>query len=242
MRRLLLLVLLLATTAGCREPVLSARSEAEANDALEVLIRAGLDARKAAGRKGFDVTVPADRMEEALSTLSASGLPREAPPGLAELFGEPGLVPTGLEEQVRYHRALEGELARTLGAVEGVAGARVHLALPFAGRRRPGDAPPAPVKAGVLVHALPGRATSLRLRTDELQRLVAGAVAGLAPEDVSVVVTEPPPPRRRPRRAGRRLGLRHALLAGGGATVACGVGLTALVVVRRRRRAPMEEA
>lgn len=226
----------LSLLGGCRDAVLTHRPEAEANAALGALAAAGLDARKAAaGRDGFDVTVDTGDLDRAVAILHAAGLPRGAHPGLAELFGKPGLVASGLEEQVRYQRALTGEIASTLLKLDGVRDARVNLALPVA---RPDPefeptAPAPPVKASVLVSARPGRGEALRAERDAIRRLVAGAVAGLDPGSVTVVVVEAAaPPARRPT-AGRRP-VHGGLVVFGGVSLAAGLALCALVLLRRR--------
>src|SRR5918911_489220 len=47
-----------------------------------------------------------------------------------ELFDEQKLGASDFQLQVTYQRALEGEIARTIGAVHGVSGAQVQLVLP----------------------------------------------------------------------------------------------------------------
>ncbi|RMG21744.1 MAG: hypothetical protein D6729_00050 [Deltaproteobacteria bacterium] len=239
--RPLALALLLALLGGCREPVLTARPEEEANAALAVLAAAGFDAEKVPqGKAGFDVTVDAGDLERAVSVLAAAGLPRPEVPGLAELFAEPGLVPTGLEEHVRYHRALSGELTETLLGLPGVVDARVHIALPLPSGHLTRE-PPRPEKASVLLRSAPGATVSQA----DVQALVAGAVPALSPERVSVVVVpigrpEPPPaptasgaPAPGPRSDTPRL----AVALGGGIVALCGLALSGLLLLRRRRGA-----
>ncbi len=238
--RVLWLLALTLLLGACRQPVVTHRAEGEANAALEALAGAGIDARKVdAGRDGFDVTVPGSALERSLAILHAAGLPRPKGSGFATLFADPGLVPTGVEERARYQRALAGELAHTLEALDGVREARVHLALPVPvsgpGRDR---APPAPAKASVLLSARPGTGAALRGREPAVRALVAGAVVGLDPAAVTVVVVEAaapgaPPPRPPHLRAA-------GLLAGGGTAVALGLCLAGVLVLRRR--APPAEA
>ncbi len=124
---------LLLLLAACGDEVLLHRlDEPQANQVLVALGEAGLPARKQ--REGsddgtFTVAVRPSDAAAARSLLSARDLPRTRSPGFSELFGSPGLVPTPLEEHARYLHALSGELARTLEALDGVVGARVHLAL-----------------------------------------------------------------------------------------------------------------
>lgn len=239
---LALVVALALGLSGCRQDVVTHRSETEANAALEALAAAGIDARKvSAGRSGFDVTVPGGALEHALSVLHAAGLPRPKGTGFDALFADPGLVPTGVEERARYQRALAGELARTLDALDGVREARVHLAMPVPAADDgldPGPAPPS--KASVLLSARPGAGARLRKRATSIRALVAGAVVGLDPSAVTVVVVETRAP------AAPKVPKAHleaaGLLAGGGSAVILGLGLVGMLVVRRSRRPPTEEA
>src|SRR6218665_2983031 len=47
-----------------------------------------------------------------------------------ELFNNTDFSTTEFTQKINYQRALQGELARTISAIEGVASARVHLVLP----------------------------------------------------------------------------------------------------------------
>jgi type III secretion protein J len=231
----LLLSVALAFLAGCHEAVLTARPEDEANTALAALSRSGVGARKVdAGRGSFDVRVPARDFERSLEILEGVGLPRAKEPGLAELFPEPGLVPSATEERVRYHRALAGELGASLRRLSGVREARVHLALPMEQPRRLDRAPVVPAKASVLILAEPGRHGELEIRAYAMRQLVAGAVVGLEVEDVSVVVTEAAPLPPSPARAEYPGLPRPALLAGGVGTLLAGLLLVGALLIRRR--------
>jgi type III secretion protein J len=119
------------------------------------------------------------------------------------VFGRGGLLPTATEEHALYLHALAGELARSIGAVEGVVGARVHLAIPAPDPLRPGERP-AP-RAAVLVRCRPAACEAVRALEPGFRSLVAGAADRLEPDAVAVVVTEaapapvaPPPPARTP--------------------------------------------
>ncbi len=186
----LLAAALLALLTGCEATIASGLSESQANSVVVALDGQGIGATKAPGAgagDGWDIRVPNDDVGSALSVLRAQGLPREPTPGLAEVFGEPTLVPTATEERARYVAAQSGELARSLEGMEGVLGARVHLAIP-GGREIAFDAEPTPPSASVLLRTRAGASV------DELavQALVAGAVPELAPEGVAVVTVEVP--------------------------------------------------
>ena len=78
----------------------------------------------------MNVIHPPGDASRAQRLLSERELPRPRPPGFGEVFGKGSLVPTPTEEHALYLHALAGELARSLEAIDGVVGARVHLGLP----------------------------------------------------------------------------------------------------------------
>jgi type III secretion protein J len=232
--RITLLLFLLPVLAGCGDEALLHRlDEPQANQVLVALAEAGLEARKE--REGsddgtFTVSVRPAEAGVARSLLSARDLPRSRSPGFSELFGSPGLVPTPLEEQARYLHALSGELARTLEGLDGVVGARVHLALPVLDPLRP-DARRTP-RASILIKCRPDARGRLEEQADGLRRMVAGAADGLEPASVAVVVAEAsasPPARVQVPRISR------TWLAGSALALAVVLGAIALSMGRRRR-------
>ena len=90
---------------------------------------------------------------------------------------------TEFEQRVSYQRALQGELARTICALQEVEGCRVHLVLPkrslFLGREQE-------ARASVLVRL---RRELSRRQVEGIVHLVAASVPGLRPERVTVVDT-----------------------------------------------------
>jgi len=131
---LVALVMFLALACvACEATIASQLSENQANGVVVALDTQGIGASKepSVGRgESWDVRVPNDDVGPALAVLRALDLPREQAPGLAEVFGEPTLVPTATEEQARFLAAQSGELARSIESMDGVLNARVHLAIP----------------------------------------------------------------------------------------------------------------
>jgi type III secretion protein J len=233
MARLASSVALLLLLPACGDEVLLHRlEEPQANQVLVALGDAGLPARKE--RDGsedgaFSVVVRPSEAAAARSVLSARDLPRARSPGFSELFGSAGLVPTPLEEHARYLHALSGELARTLESLDGVLGARVHLALPAPDPLRP-DARRTP-RASILVKCRPDAHGRLDAQAEGLRRLIAGAAEGLDPASVSVLVSEvasPPSPRAPEPKIPR------GWLAGSALALAVFLGAGALTLGRRR--------
>lgn len=180
---------------GCRSPVQTGLSEDEANSVIVALHRVDIGAEKRR-QEGFsetpqyEVLVADDALGEALGVLSAQKLPARTEPGLREVFGGGGLVPTATEERARYTAALGGELSRSIAGMDGVLTARVHVAL---GDRRDfalDEAPPAP-RASVLVEHL---RDGPPIDEGAVRALVAGAVQGMPAENVAVVAVAVAPP------------------------------------------------
>jgi flagellar M-ring protein FliF len=134
------------------------------------------------GPDGTTLRVPASAVHETRLSLAAEGLPVGSGVGF-EIFDTQRFGESEFVEQVQYLRALEGELSRTIGALEGVESARVHLVLPertlIGGRGRN-------ARASIVVAMRGVR----RLREDQVRgivHLVAGSVRDLEPANVTVV-------------------------------------------------------
>jgi flagellar M-ring protein FliF len=130
---------------------------------------------------GGSVLVPSDKLDAARLETAAQGLPRNARLGF-ELFDTPNWAGSDFSEKVNYQRALEGELERTLQTLSEVEAVRVHLVLPreslFSEQERES-------KAAVIVKTRGG--TLSREAQQAIPQLVASAVDGLRPENVTVV-------------------------------------------------------
>ena len=98
-----------------------------------------------------------------------------------ELFDEAKLGASQFQLQVTQQRALEGEIARTLGGVSGVSGATVHLVLPqddlFADTQTPATASVALANSGDMLE--PGAVRGIA-------QLVSSSVKGLKPDAVTI--------------------------------------------------------
>ena len=80
--------------------------------------------------KSGAILVPQDKVRAARVQLAGQGLPQSAGAGMESMEGQSTFGTSQFMETARYQHALETELARTVGQVQGVASARVHLALP----------------------------------------------------------------------------------------------------------------
>ncbi|CAB3902862.1 Flagellar M-ring protein [Achromobacter mucicolens] len=131
---------------------------------------------------GTALLVPADRIYDARLQLASQGLPRGGSVGF-ELMDNARFGASQFAEQINYQRGLEGELARSIEAMNTVQHARVHLAMPrqslFVRERQ------APT-ASVLLNLYPGRSLS-DAQVSAISWLVASSVPELTAESVSIV-------------------------------------------------------
>ena len=129
------------------------------------------------------VQVAAGQLHESRLKLATEGLPKASGFGFELLEQDQGLGTSRLIEDARYHRAIEGELARSVATLDSVESARVHLALPrqsvfVRDRTRP--------TASVLVNLYAGRSLD-ESRVAGIVHLVSSSIPDLEPEAVTVV-------------------------------------------------------
>jgi flagellar M-ring protein FliF len=131
---------------------------------------------------GGSIYVARSRVLDARMMLSAEGLPSRGSIGY-EIFDEPdALGQTQFQQNINRLRALEGELARTISSLDGVASARVHLVLPerqlFA---RETEQP----SASIVIQLRRDELTTGQVRA--IRNLVASATPGLSANRVTIL-------------------------------------------------------
>lgn len=131
--------------------------------------------------RGNSIFVPSDQRDVMRMTLAEQGLPATSTAGYELLDTLTGFGTTAQMFDAAYWRAREGELARTILAWPQIKSARVHIANPVA---KPFSKVGVPV-ASVTVKMTSGALSRDRVRA--LRFLVASAVAGLSPDDVSII-------------------------------------------------------
>ncbi len=156
-------------------------TDKDAGNVLEALQKAQIpyQVEQATGA----VLVPSSKVHDARLKLAELGLPKGGGVGFELLEKDQGFGTSQFLEAARYQHALEGELARTIGALGGVQDARVHLAIPkesvfVRDREHP--------TASVLINLYPGRALENE-SVAAIVHLVASSVPHLSPNDVTVV-------------------------------------------------------
>jgi flagellar M-ring protein FliF len=130
---------------------------------------------------GAIVLVPKDAVTRLRMKLAESGLPKGGGVGY-EIFDKSDVLgATSFVQNINHLRALEGELSRTIRAIDRVAAARVHLVLP----ERPLFSRERQEPSASIVLKLRGSLEAQQVRA--IRHLVASAVNGLKPTRVSVV-------------------------------------------------------
>src|ERR1041384_332998 len=162
------------------KPLFTGVSAEDAAVIVQKLKESGVEYRRP--ETGGSVLVPSARLADLRLTMAAAGLPKSGRIGF-ELFDKVNLGATEFTEHVKYRRALEGELERTIMTLAEVDQARVHLTFPkesvFLESQQP-------AKASVLVRLRPGAHLSPQ-NVIAVNHLVASAVEGLAPDAVTVL-------------------------------------------------------
>ncbi len=131
---------------------------------------------------GQAILVPEKDVHETRLALASEGLPSGGGIGF-EIFDEQRFGESEFSEKVKYHRALEGELSRTISHLEGVKSSRVHLVLPM---RSLFEEESDRASASVVLRLVPG----WKMRDDQVRgivNLVASSVRGLDTERVTLV-------------------------------------------------------
>ena len=115
--------------------------------------------------------------------LAKDGLPSGGSIGYEMFDRGDGLAATEFQQKINETRAMEGELGRTIRAIHGVRGARVHLVLP---RREPFAREQQDAQASVML-TMAGAQRLDREGVQAVLNLVAAAVPGLRPHNIAVV-------------------------------------------------------
>jgi flagellar M-ring protein FliF len=130
---------------------------------------------------GAMIMVPRDRVARLRMKLAEGGLPKGGGVGYEIFDRSDTLGATSFVQNVNHLRALEGELARTIRAIERIQTARVHLVLP----ERQLFSRDRPEPSASIVLRVRGMLEPQQVRA--IRHLVASAVNGLKPERVSVI-------------------------------------------------------
>jgi type III secretion protein J len=174
--------------AGCgRVDLYTSLSEQQANEVAAVLLAAEIDADKHISEtKAWAVRIEKADLPRAMDVLEGAGVPRAHAPTMAELFKKDGFISSPLEERARFISATQSGLEQTIGRMNGVLDARVHLAMP---ERDPLTDAIVPPSAAVMVRYAQDAKFAENGGVGNVKALVRDAVEGLAPERITVVAT-----------------------------------------------------
>src|ERR1700742_908577 len=144
--RLALVCMLCGMVAACKVQLYSGLTQADANEMLAVLLRAGIGAETVVNKEDMSLQVEQSQIDRAIELLNAHGLPRPKTTSLGDVFKQEGLISSPLEQRARFIYAMSEELSRTLSQLDGVITARVHIVIP---ERRPNEQTSSPPSAAI---------------------------------------------------------------------------------------------
>jgi flagellar M-ring protein FliF len=134
------------------------------------------------GSGGGSILVPADKVYLMRMQLAGRGIPRGDGVGF-EIFDKPNFGISDFVQRANYTRAVQGELARTIGQLDEIESARVMIVLPENRLLLDKDKHPT---ASVFVRVR-GNTQLPPQSINSIRFLVANSVEGLKPNNVSVV-------------------------------------------------------
>ena len=151
----------------------------DAAQITQVLGGAGIEYKLENG--GATIAVPAEKVADARLLLAGQGLPSTG--GFASMTRDSGFGLSQFMEGARYQHALETELAQTIGSLQSVSAARVHIA---ASRQSAFVRDRQPPSASVFLQLRSGGRLSGE-QISSITHLVASSVPELTSEQVTVV-------------------------------------------------------
>lgn len=163
-------------------PLFSGLEGADASAIVDQLKTDGVPYELSNG--GSTIMVPQENVYDARLKAAAAGMPT-AGAGQAgySLLDNMGVTSSEFQQTVTYKRALEGELAKTVEALDGVKMASVKLAIPEETVFVDSKVDPT---ASIFVETTPGT-TLTRDQVQSVVHLASAAVDGLKPDNVAVV-------------------------------------------------------
>ncbi|MEX8192260.1 flagellar basal-body MS-ring/collar protein FliF [Comamonas guangdongensis] len=174
-------VLLMWQGSGHYRPLFGARENVATADVVSVLEADGLKYRL--DPDSGQVLVADTDLGRARMLLAAKGVAAKLPEGLELMDRNDPLGVSQFVQDVRFRRGLEGELARSIGSLDAVAAARVHLSIARSSSFvvNTGDKS----SASVVLQLKPGQ----QLKQEQIAaiiHMVASSVAGLEPQRVAL--------------------------------------------------------
>lgn len=192
-----IIAILSLTSCESRKTIVHGLDEKEANDIVVFLDNKGIISYKVqakdTGAAGgiakevlWDIDVEATRATEAMALLNSAGLPRRRGQSLLTLFSKGGLVPSEMEEKIRYQAGLGEQIANVIRKIDGVLDADVQISLPEENPLNP-NAPKQKVTASVYVKHTGVLDDPNSQLIPKIRRLVSSSIPGLDYDNVTVI-------------------------------------------------------
>jgi type III secretion protein J len=184
-------IVLLFMLTGCsdRIAIINNVDEREANEIVVFLASKGISADKQAAISGnvgggggpqmWNIYVDPGNITESLAILNRNGLPRKQGQNLLEIFGDTGLVPTDMQQKIRYQAGLAQQIANTIRQIDGVIDASVQISIPTDDQQT--------ITAAVYVKHQGVLDNPNSQLITKIKQLVSGSVPGLKFENVTVI-------------------------------------------------------
>lgn len=136
---------------------------------------------------GHTIFVPEGQFSESSRYIESVGVVQASNDGF-EIFDRTGIFLSEFTQRINYSRALSGELSKTIGQIDGVESARVHLVIPEKGIFGAGQTDGRPASAAVILTLRRGVVFTTS-QAAAVAYLVAAGAPDLTPADVTVVDT-----------------------------------------------------
>jgi len=128
------------------------------------------------------IEVPKDVVQKIRLDVAAQGLPKSSKVGF-ELFDKNSFGITDFEQKVKYLRALEGELGKTIESLDAVDSATVNIAIPKESVFVEKQTPPT---ASVVIKLKPNMVLTPK-QIQGIKYLVAASIPKMKPENVKII-------------------------------------------------------
>lgn len=170
--------------AGCKEVLYSDLSENEANEMVAILDAGDIQAKRQRSKDGiYDITVDSAMIASAVTLLQAAGYPKKRYQSLGDVFAGDELVGSPFNERARFMHAMNEELSRTIGEIDGVRSARVQVMIPAQDKYDP-----TPKTATASIAVMYDERRDLTALVPIIKTLVAHSVSDLAYDNVAVAL------------------------------------------------------
>lgn len=187
----------LLTSCESRKIIVNGLEEREANEILVFLQNKNVDATKVQSTAGggtgggakvvlWDISVQSNQALDAMAYLNQAGLPRRRSQSLLNIFTGAGLVPSEMEQKIRYQAGLAETIASTIRKIDGILDAEVQISFPEEDPLNPAEKKQKITASVYVKHNGVLDDPNSHLIT-KIKRLVAASVPGLDYDNVTII-------------------------------------------------------